>query len=140
MDGDWVATTFTEHYFYIAIILQEGQHNVCVGGQNDCGVSITRSCTTFYSGGCGMGFQSIAKGYPNPVTNTLNFNLESSENKSLPYEYSYQLIDKNGTKVKSEMTNQNSLAIDVSTLPRGDYYFKVFLPQNNRIEQKIIIQ
>ncbi|MEY4930284.1 MAG: hypothetical protein RI909_1008 [Bacteroidota bacterium] len=140
MDGDWVATTFTENYFYIATILQQGQHSVCVEGQNDCGVSISRSCSTFYSSGCGMGFQSIAKGYPNPVTNTLNFNLESSENKSLPYEYSYQLIDKNGTKVKSEMTNQNSLAIDVSTLPRGDYYFKVFLPQNNRIEQKIIIQ
>jgi len=57
---------------------------------------------------------------------------------TLPYNYSYKLIDKAGATVKSATTNLNSIIIDVHDLPKDTYHFKVWLP-NQLIQQQIII-
>ena len=138
IDGGLVLTS-TTYNAYISLILnplQAGYHTLCTETQNSCGVS-TQACTTFVTGDCGAG-QQFAMGYPNPTQAIINFTMEPTDAETLPYNYTYKLIDKSGAVVKTATTNKNSIAINVSDIPKDTYFFKVWLP-NQLIQQQIII-
>jgi hypothetical protein len=59
--------------------------------------------------------------YPNPVSNVLNIDLETTYSKS----YSIQIISTTGQVLQAHQSNSNSTQINVSQLPAGVYFIQL---------------
>lgn len=75
--------------------------------------------------------------YPNPVKNVLHLKV----GQALKSPVKYEIVDANGTLVQKGRLNQNSAnihAINVSSLGRGIYIMRIFLKENEIVNQRFI--
>lgn len=138
IDGTLVHTS-SEFFAYISLVsnyIEPGLHTFCVAYANSCGET-QQACTSIYVGSCGPGPQ-YTMGYPNPAREEIYFVLEPGTKENVDFDYSYGLIDKNGSIVKEGTSSKNLLVIDVRDLKKDTYILKIRLPRQ-RIEQRIVI-
>lgn len=111
-----------------------GGHSLCVTTARGCGES-PMSCTTFVTGDCSWQF---GMAYPNPTQDFIHLTMKAGSEEILENEYSYRLIDKNGSIVKRGTSNKNSILIDVRDTPRGTYIFEL-IAIGKSTQQRILI-
>ena len=129
-------TAFLDVAFYNA-----GNYQLVVRATNAHGVGeycvrgLTVYNTTSYS---------ATKVYPNPATDVLNVNLQSSDmqtfsvtNKSA---YQIRLFNGQGNLVRQATTSGEEIQLNVSSLPNGYYYLHIYMDNENKPEiHKVII-
>lgn len=129
-------TAFLDVAFYNA-----GDYQLVVRATNAHGVGeyCVRGLTVYNTNG-----YSATKVYPNPATDVLNVNLQSSSdmqtfsaNKTT---YQIRLFSGKGTLVKQTSTSGEEIQLNVSNLPNGYYYLHIYTDNENKPEiHKVII-
>ncbi len=130
-------TAFLDVAFYTA-----GNYQLVVRATNAHGVGeyCVRGLTVYNTTG-----YSATKVYPNPATDVLHVNLQSSDKQtfSMIEETTYQirLFSGQGNLVKQMSAKGGDVQLDVSNLPNGYYYLHIYTGKESEPEiHKIVVK
>ena len=124
-DGDGSTETNPTHTY-----TSEGDHNVVLFAENDCGTSEYTVVITLQNTGINNpAFQSI-KIFPNPANQFFIVELDNLSGREMFLE----MYNMNGEKVNSALENQivneNSVSVNISDLPTGIYMVKMIVGED----------
>ena len=85
----------------------------------------------FYVAGC-RGGSGVSFAYPNPVDNILTVDIDAfaaanpALSSSARITYDIRLYDGQGNMLRQQRAGSGTVQIDVSTLPNGMYYLRIY--------------